>query len=212
MMPVGAGGGGFLRGRPAKPPSSRGSLPPGPARARAGGEGSGLAGAPGPGAPGRAGGGGAGCQRGPGGPGRGPGSGVGGGGRRGRAPGGGVRAGIPGPAPPRSRRGPSCRASGCGCREGKREGKSEPVSFPSVFSGGRPGGEAGVPSGAGRRPRLAAPVTPPAVCCRGVGSRRRGHPRVAFPRWKPPLSRSLPGAGIPLLWGIHSGRGFGEPS
>lgn len=100
MMPVGAGGGGFLRGRPAKPPSSRGSLPPGPARARAGGEGSGLAGAPGPGAPragrwgrrrlsaraGRAG----------------PGSGVrrrgrrpAGSGARGRGPGGDPRAGAP---------------------------------------------------------------------------------------------------------------------
>lgn len=117
MMPVGAGGGGgFLRGQPAKPPSSRASRPPGAlasSAGRAGGEGSGLAGAPGLGAPppraGRWGG--AGCQRGLS---RGSGDlGSGGcsGGRRGRGSGGG---GSLAGAPSAASAALSCRAFAAG--------------------------------------------------------------------------------------------------
>ena len=196
MMPVGAGGGGgFLRGQPAKPPSSRASRPPGAlasSAGRAGGEGSGLAGAPGLGAPppraGRWGG--AGCQRGLS---RGSGDlGSGGcsGGRRGRGSGGG---GSLAGAPSAASAALSCRAFAAGLPgRGSRRwdwSRSVPPSPPrpswrGSFSARPVSGSRGASVPPHPHP------TPPEICWCRIWSRQCGHPRVVFPRWKPTFLRS----------------------
>lgn len=196
MMPVGAGGGGFLRGRPAKPPSSRGSPPPGPARGRAGGRGrkwpggrarprrppGGQVGAA-PGLSARAG-------RGTGAQGRGSAAGA-----AAR-----IATGPPPPAPPPPRLGPSCRPSEAGAA---REGKPVPAGGPTGVS-------FGARSLSGSR---GAPVTP---ACHSLGSRSERAvwtPRVAFPRPAPRGSpQPFPGWEIVLYLGIYAGDGRGGPS
>lgn len=205
MMPVGAGGGGgFLRGRPAKPPSSRASRPPG-ARAssagRAGGEGSGLAGAPGLGAPpaggqvgrrrlsARAGPGvrGSGVRGLP----RGPGAGA----AVVEGPGAGGEGPWPAPARPPARPFPP-EPPRPGCPGGEAGGGIGAGQLPPphpVRPGGGSGGEAGVSFSArpvaGSR-GASVPPTPPEICWCRIWSRPCGCPRVVFPRWKPTFLRS----------------------
>lgn len=198
MMPVGAGGGGFLRGRPAKPPSSRGSPPPGPARGRAGGRG----------------------RKWPGGrarPRRPP------GGQVGAAPGLSARAGRGTGAQGRGRR-PGPRRGSRRAPHPRRplgRGSALPADPPKlgaaregkpVVAGGPTGGVVWRPLGFGvsRRPR----GPPPAVRWARVRSARRGLPVRRSHAGRPTdlRSPSFPGWEILLHLGIYPGDGRGGPS
>lgn len=195
MMPVGAGGGGFLRGRPAKPPSSRGSPPPGPARGRAGGRG----------------------RKWPGGrarPRRPP------GGQVGAAPGLSARAGRGTGAQGRGRR-PGPRRGSRRAPHPRRplgRGSALPADPPKlgaaregkpVVAGGPTGGVVWRPLGFGvsRRPR----GPPPAVRWARVRSARRGLPVRRSHAGRPTdlRSPSFPGWEILLHLGIYPGDGRG---
>ena len=198
MMPVGAGGGGFLRGRLAKPPSSRGSRPSGPARARrAGRAGKEVAwrARPAPAPPGRAGGAAPAVSEGWAGVRgsvvrgslRGPGAGAGVVGGPGAGPGGGPRAGAPslgrGAALPAEPPRPHCPGGEAGGEIGA--GRFSPCVPAGFGRGGR-----GV---VWRSPRFGVSrrlCPPPEMGWCRIWCRQCGHPRVVFPRWKPTFLRS----------------------